>query len=313
MLGLNPATVTRITRDLIEDGLVTEEGEGTTKGAGRKPILLQFNHSARFVIAVQGDGQYITGIIANLASEVLHRRTTLNMGSVEEIVEALLEENPNYRGQLAVICLCLPLDAQLSKTTHALEKRYGVHILVSDKVTAAAHEEITTQGTDATFALLYLGAKSSNCVVIGGQSRVGQLGFSPDGQPLSHRLSDAGLIEVFEAAYTSGIPSALNKQERVAQIFEAARHHDPAATQAVNWVIEDLAYCVAWFNRSLGIDHIILAGEWVRATDIILPRLEQALTKWVVPPPVVSISKLKEEASLMGAVHMAIRIASPTR
>src|SRR5262249_29776896 len=72
LLGLNPATITRITRDLIGEGLVKEEGEGESKGvsgskAGRKRVLLRFNHIARLAVAIHCGSRQVTGVVADLA------------------------------------------------------------------------------------------------------------------------------------------------------------------------------------------------------------------------------------------------------
>ena len=50
--GLTPPAITGIVRELLEAGLVTEEGLGRSEG-GRKPVKLYFNASAGYVIGVE--------------------------------------------------------------------------------------------------------------------------------------------------------------------------------------------------------------------------------------------------------------------
>lgn len=306
LLGLNPATLTRITRDLIADGLITVDGEGETKGAGRKPILLRFNHGARLVIAVRGDHRQLSGALGDLASETLHRAAALDL-SVERLVADLLEGDPSYRQRLAAICVCVPAAVGGVETLRA---RYDVPVLETDSVTAAAVSEAAATGADA-FALLYLGARSANCLYLHGQTRVGQLGLSAEGRALTEILSDAGLIAAFRAARATGAPTALSHGERAALIFEAARHGDPAALAAVTRVTRDLAYCVAWHRRAFDISRVVIAGEWIRAADVLLPALRGELSAWGDPLP--EVVRMKDEAPLMGALRMAIRVADPTR
>lgn len=72
-LQLSPPTITRITADLIESGLVLEREAGNSTG-GRPPTLLEFNASAGSVVGVY-IGQQMTGALANLGGQVLARRS----------------------------------------------------------------------------------------------------------------------------------------------------------------------------------------------------------------------------------------------
>jgi glucokinase len=94
-------------------------------------------------------------------------------------------------------------------------------------------------------------------------------------------------------------------------IFEAARRDDPAAKQAVEKIVDDLAFATMWLGNALDIGHIVIAGSWLRAADLIMPLLEQRLNGWTMPYPHITVAKLGDEASLIGAVRMAIRIAEP--
>ena len=51
-LGLSPATVTQVVRDLVASGLVVEGSAGPSAG-GRPPILLSLRHDAGFVVGVK--------------------------------------------------------------------------------------------------------------------------------------------------------------------------------------------------------------------------------------------------------------------
>lgn len=321
LLGLNPATITRITRDLIDDGLVTEQGEGETKGAGRKPILLLFNHSARLVIGIQSDGRRITSGIANLANELLTRRTTIESPTptlpvLVELIEELLEENPSYRQRLAAICLSVPESDDVSTLVAEMTENFGIPILMSDVVTTTAVGEALVGGMrdQAVFALLYLGPRSASCVYLNGQARVGRIGLTQAGEALDVKLSDAGLVDLFANVCAEGIPSALTNMEtvRAGLIFEAARHDDPAARETIRRMTSDLTYAIAWTSRALNIGHVVFGGTWVRAADLLLPQLEAQLAAWDGAAPEIHIAKLRDEASLMGAIQLAIRVAGPT-
>ena len=90
--GLNPATVTHITRELIEQGLVEEAGLGRSRG-GRPPSLLHIRTEAGYVVAVQLERRLIEGMITDLGYKVIaqERVSASHMDHPAEItLQALL-------------------------------------------------------------------------------------------------------------------------------------------------------------------------------------------------------------------------------
>jgi glucokinase len=319
LLGLNPATITRITRDLIEEGLVKEEGEGENKGAGRKPVLLKFNHGARLVIGIEIGSKQITGVIADLASNILARRTALlapqlTLTQLTSLIDELLDDNPSYRQCLSALCVGGNMSA--SPLVDGLKQKFAVPILHLENVTLAAAGEAEVGGMQEqrAFILFYLGTKSYSCLYLNGESRVGQLGLSREGLPLAKRLCDNGLVEIFTLLIKQGIPSALAGSEtiRARLIFEAARRDDPAAVQAVQMIVDDLAYAALWMANALNITHIVIAGSWLTATDLLLPLLNEHVEAFTDTPPNISAAKLGDESPLIGAVQMAIKTIDKT-
>lgn len=72
--GLSPATVTGITATLIEDGLVSETGEGQASSlGGRRPVLLQLNPQAGYVAGIKIVEEGIIGVLVDLDATVLYK------------------------------------------------------------------------------------------------------------------------------------------------------------------------------------------------------------------------------------------------
>ncbi len=246
MLGLNPATITRIARNLIDEGLIREEGERESKGAGRKPVLLRFNPSARLVIGIIATHRQITGIIANLANQVLNRRTALTYGKLElahlkNLIEELLEDNPSYRRRLAAICVGDSVGEQVGALVEGLGPEYDMPVLVAETVTLAATGEAELGGMieQDPFMLFYLGEKSYSCLFSNGHLHLGKLGLAASGYPLADQLNDAGLVRIFRSLSggLTGLSNAMPLSARL--IFEAARQYDPIARQSVASVTDD--------------------------------------------------------------------------
>jgi len=98
--GLNRSTVSALVDELISDGLIIEEGIGTSKG-GRKPVILAINKEAGNIIGVDLGVNYILVVLVNLVGEIIReKRVNINpRDSVEKNIEALLnliQEVLNY-------------------------------------------------------------------------------------------------------------------------------------------------------------------------------------------------------------------------
>lgn len=72
--GLTPASVTNITKMLIEDEYLVECKVGQSSG-GRPPIILQLNPNARYVIGISIGVGVIDVVITNLSSEIILKKS----------------------------------------------------------------------------------------------------------------------------------------------------------------------------------------------------------------------------------------------
>ena len=72
---LSPATVSGITADFLDEGIVQTTGEGESKG-GRRPVLLHLNPRAGFVVGLKLMEKSMTSALTDLEAQVLHHRQT---------------------------------------------------------------------------------------------------------------------------------------------------------------------------------------------------------------------------------------------
>jgi predicted NBD/HSP70 family sugar kinase len=78
--GLTGASITRIVRQLLDDGLVAETGLGESTG-GKRRTLIQLNSSARTAIGISLDYDQITYAVINLGGQVIAQRSAKGTGS----------------------------------------------------------------------------------------------------------------------------------------------------------------------------------------------------------------------------------------
>jgi predicted NBD/HSP70 family sugar kinase len=88
--NLTPPTVTVIVNDLIEKGLVREIGRGESSG-GRRPVMLELNNCARYILAVRiQHGEMIVALL-DLASNIVENQyQKLDTSRPETVVSAIV-------------------------------------------------------------------------------------------------------------------------------------------------------------------------------------------------------------------------------
>ncbi|MCM3740615.1 ROK family transcriptional regulator [Oceanobacillus luteolus] len=94
LINISPTTVTSAVSDLISEGLVFEDGVGTSSG-GRKPVLLRFNPNTYSIIGVSVTNTYIKIADMNLEGEILrkevHSTNQLKGNAIIQFILSVIE------------------------------------------------------------------------------------------------------------------------------------------------------------------------------------------------------------------------------
>ncbi|HXL03189.1 MAG TPA: ROK family protein [Bacillota bacterium] len=89
--GLTPPTVTNIVSDMLKAGIVEEIGYGKSTG-GRRPVMLELNSRAGFILAVTIQRGGTKVVLMDLANNILARQDTqLSVSSPYEITSTITE------------------------------------------------------------------------------------------------------------------------------------------------------------------------------------------------------------------------------
>lgn len=67
---LSRSTVSNIVSDLIDEGWLSESGTGKSRG-GRRPILLDFNHRANYVLSIDTGAIHLLALVTDLYGQIL--------------------------------------------------------------------------------------------------------------------------------------------------------------------------------------------------------------------------------------------------
>ncbi|NES16303.1 ROK family transcriptional regulator [Micromonospora sp. PPF5-17] len=196
--GFTAPTISNLVRKLIDEGLVVETGHAESTG-GKRRVLLQLNHAARYAVGVHLDHGVVTYVLTDLAGVVVARicRPGARAEEPSTVVSRIAAEIPTLidsvgvdRARLVGVGLVFPgpltgrgitgtVDAGAESESRqwrgfplgaALEQTTALPVVVDNDATAAALGEHWAGGfgTASAAAALYLGSGIGAGLVING-------------------------------------------------------------------------------------------------------------------------------------------------
>lgn len=296
--GLTKPTISNLVGELIDEGLVVEEGLGRASGSGgKRPTLLAFNPRARHLIGVALGGKRVSAVLADLAGEssavhVLELRgqgEAAVLDAVASVVGALL---PQLDAPLLAVGVAVPgrvrpgvgvvkrsavLGLTDSPLAERLRTRLGVPVHVGNLAELCALGQYSfgpqggmPTGTLVTLTLdedLELGAVMHPSGAHFGSELTGlmieelRLGWTAFKERAAELMSESGSV----------LPAGNNL--RYLQVRSAAENGDAVARQLVLELAAGMAKPLAWIVSLLQPAHVSLAGGVTDLGDGFLERL----------------------------------------
>lgn len=306
---LSLATVSGITGELIEQGLVYEQEEGTSTG-GRRPILLALNPRAGLVIGTKLTETHAVAALTDLNAEIVaQRETVLGQDHSPEAVIAVLAQTVTELRSLhpdrSVFGIGVGMAGGIDRRTGVcrfspffgwrdvpvrsmLEKQLGLPVVVENDVnTLTMAEKYFGAGVGiADFLVITLGRGVGMGMVLNGQlyrggcgggGEFGHITMVPDGPQCD--CGKRGCLEalVSDPAIERRMGAVLGHEVTMEEASNLARHGDTtaqsifaAAGRTLGMAIADL---VNIFNPPL----LVVGGEGTRVLDLLLEPLQKAL------------------------------------
>ena len=306
---LSLATVSGITGDLLDQGLLYEHEAGASTG-GRRPILLALNRAAGLVVGAKLTDTHIVAALTDLGAEIVAERDTLLdadhrpeaiVAALAETVDALRAAHPGRRvlglglgmagvvDRRAGVCRFSPFlqwrDVPLRRL---LEERLALPVVLENDVnTLTLAEQWFGAGAGvADFLVVTLGRGIGMGMVLdgrlyrggnGGGGEFGHVTAEPDGPPCA--CGKRGCLEalVADPAIARRLSAALDRDLTMPEAVALARDGDPTArvlfADAGRTLGRALADLVNVFNPPL----LIVGGEGTGALDLLLEPLREAL------------------------------------
>ena len=287
--GLTKPAVSDLVSQLIEEGLLVEEGLGeSTDIGGKRPRLLRFLPDARQVIGVSVNQNSIIGVLINLDGEVIAEHAAdLPTTRQDEVITALVEVINGLIAQLHAPLLCLSVgisaivDAN-GTILHAprfgwqqvalgdlLAHHYGAPVHVANSSELAALAQYTFGAVKDVSSLVTIMISNSigmGAVMDGAAHHLGnEIGHLTLADSESATLSDVlGWREVRARAVALGheysSPFLCDDDLTYLKIRYAYVNGDPAAQALLTELTRHLARIFAWVIALMRPQHISLAG-----------------------------------------------------
>lgn len=320
--NLSAATVSGITAELIDDGLVFEKETGNSRG-GRRPILLALNPKGGYVVGLKLLERMVVGVLTDLEATVLTKHShALNDHSLEQaietmslVVETLAREASLEKRQLLGVGLGLAgiIDEQHGRLRHSpilgwrdvpvgnlLQNRVQTSVYVGNDVDTLTLTEKwfgKGQGLD-NFLTVTIGRGVGLGIVVNGQlysgfqggaGEFGHIVVDPEGPQCA--CGNRGCLETYvsDPALLRSAKEAAKRGElseevqSLDRLVQLAQDGHPAAVAIFAQAGEVLGRGIATLINVLSPQQIIVSGEGVRAGDLIIGSMCDTIARQVMP------------------------------
>lgn len=318
--GLSAATVSGLTGELIQDGLVVERESGDSSG-GRRPILLSINPEGGFVVGIKIMEDHLIGAITDLEATPIGRGSmplkdtspeAIALNIKEMIGQLLVDVSPNKLLGVGVgmagiidsmngIVVMSPYFGWKNIPFSAMiEAQLSVPVIVDNDVnTLAFAEKWYGAGQEAKDFLLVtlgrgigLGIMTNEKLYHGYNGGAGELGHTvavPHGKLctcgkrgcLEMYASDAALLAEAKGCFAAGtISIEPNSIEQISELFDLKNE---CITEILHQAGELLGQSIANLVNIFNPKLVIITGEGVRIGSGMLSPLRDAIFENVMP------------------------------
>lgn len=320
--ALAPASVTNITRQLLEHKLITEVAQEASTG-GRPAISLKTNQIGFYFISCRLGREEIRFSVMNLTGQVIQQNVvTLKKHDEITIVETMkkniqkcMSDFPRLRF-IAIAITMAGLIEPASGTViyspnHQIAglpladalKSFALPVFIGNDTRAQALAEYylgaARQCQDFILVSIHRGAGAgivcNGQLLLGKHRSVGEIGhiqIDPFGDQchcgnfgcLETVVSNQAIVNQTKALLERGHYSQLTAENlTIEQICQAATEQDPVAIQIIRQAGNHLGRVLAMLVNMFNPEKILLAGEIVASAPVLFPILTQQIQRQALP------------------------------
>ena len=323
--GLTKPAISDMVTELMNEGLLIEEGFGeSTDSGGKRPRLLRFLPEARQVIGISINQNYILGVLTNLNGHVIAEHSTdIDTTEYQAVFSCVLEVINGLIAQLSspLLCIGAGISAIVDKEgmiryaprfgwefialAEALHQHYGLPVYVSNSAELAALAQVAFGAAKEVENLVTI--MVSNTVGVGAVLNSHHIGseISYLREPQLPALQDRlGWQQVKTRAAEIGFPE---KDLTYLYIRYMGLQKNPAALNLQKDLAATLAQVFAWTIALLMPRHISLAGAIADLGDEFLQLAVQQTRDLVLPGLVDMIDFTVDDTPNLVAIGAAAK------
>lgn len=309
-VGLSPGSLTRLTKPMVESGLLVEVAGGPTDArVGRPSQPLDLDPAAHHFVGIKLTGDTAIGVLTTLRAEVIASAerplTDPTPSAVADLVLELTDDLAvQVPGSTAITGLGVSLGGRVANQSEVrwgpylnwvdvpfgeiLATHTSVPIVIANDLTSlteATHWFGAGRNSDR-FVLLTIGAGVGYGLVVHDRTvdspdvTIGLIGHHPllpDGPRCDRGHHGCALSLLTVGAITEQVSTALGRAVDYDEALELAAKGDPAASAMVNRAGRALGKLIAAAANFTMPDLVVLGGEGVRLAEVAHDELLAAL------------------------------------
>lgn len=330
--GLAAASVTNITRQLMDHHLIVEMAQEASTG-GRPAISLITNQAPLYFVACRLGRTELHASVMNLAGEALFHYiveiTQHDQDSVINLLKHHIQACLNQAQQHKIIAIAVTLAGLIDATTgevhyspnHQIGGLNLIEVLQpfdlptyvgnDNRALALAEYYLGNAQQCDDFILVTIhggvgaGVVSDGHLLSGKHRTVGEIGhvqIDPFGEKchcgnfgcLETKVSNQALVQHAQQLIERGHDSSLNLPMNIDSLCLAAENGDPLAVHVIQESAEYLGQVLSILVNVFNPEKILLAGEIVQSSQVLFPALQQQIER-------KALNKFNKEMSLVTA------------
>lgn len=332
--GLTKPTISDLVAELIDEGLLIEEGLGeSTESGGKRPRLLRFLPEARQVIGVSMHQNYVMGVLTDLDRRIiLQHHAELPSTEQAEVFSILLEVINGLTAQLTapLLCLSIGIPALVNEDTglvrHAprfgwynvplaamLNEHYKTPVYLSNSPELAAKAQFTFNrfpGAASLATLLISNSIGFGMVTRGSSGSLGSdIGHLIAGGAALEQTLGWRSVEARARALASQYESHLLDRDELSylHIRYAVLQQDKAALMLCDELSSGVAQIFAWAITLLRPQHLSLAGAIAALGENFLQLVTRKTATLILPDLIETMTFSIDETENLVAIGAAAK------
>lgn len=304
-LGLSPASLTRLSRPLLDAGLFVDAPESNERVVGRPAKPLDVRVDAQHYLGMKLTGEHLFGVSTDLrANPVANMVEPLEGHSPAQVVSAVVRLVERLGGTGGVTAVGISIGGKVSDARRVVrapflewrdvnlaelvEDELGLPVVLENDVvalTAAEHWFGVAKGV-ANFSVVTIGAGVGYGLVIHGRPVVtADTGLGLGGHfPLDltgplcgdgHRGCSSAMLAIPHLCASAG--AALGREVGYTELLALSDAGDPVAVEVVGAALRALGRMIAASANLSMVDTVVLSGEGLALVDGRLDRVLAAV------------------------------------